>query len=146
MQPTPAGWPRLTTAIFYQDAAAAIDWLCEAFGFEVRLRIEHEGRIVHSELTYGEALVMISPAGATPDRPEHSWTASPKDVGGANTQSIGLFVDDADAHCAHAQAHGATIAEPPSTSDYGPGYWTDRTYQAIDLEGHRWWFMQRLRG
>jgi uncharacterized glyoxalase superfamily protein PhnB len=37
MRPTPAGWPRLSSSIFYQDAAAAIDWLCRAFGFEVRL-------------------------------------------------------------------------------------------------------------
>ena len=42
MKDTPKGWPRITTAIFYQDAAAAIDWLCAAFGFEVRLKIEGE--------------------------------------------------------------------------------------------------------
>jgi uncharacterized glyoxalase superfamily protein PhnB len=33
MKPTPSDWPRMSSSIFYQDAAAAIDWLCEAFGF-----------------------------------------------------------------------------------------------------------------
>ena len=35
MKPPPSGWPRISNAIHYEDAAAAIDWLCDAFGFEV---------------------------------------------------------------------------------------------------------------
>ena len=31
-------------------------------------------------------------------------------------------------------------------SDYGEEYWEDRTYECADLEGHRWWFCQRIRG
>ena len=31
MKPTPAGWPRFSSAVVYRDAAAAIDWLCDAF-------------------------------------------------------------------------------------------------------------------
>ena len=31
---TPAGWPRISSALFYDDAGAAIDWLCKAFGFD----------------------------------------------------------------------------------------------------------------
>jgi uncharacterized glyoxalase superfamily protein PhnB len=31
------------------------------------------------------------------------------------------------------------------TTDYGEEYWTDRGYEAEDLEGHHWWFVQRLR-
>jgi hypothetical protein len=30
-------------------------------------------------------------------------------------------------------------------SDYGEGYWSDRGYECSDLEGHHWWFYQRLR-
>ena len=57
MKPTPDGWPRLSTAIYYRDASAMIDWLCAAFGFAIRLKIEGEGgRIEHSELVYGEDL------------------------------------------------------------------------------------------
>ena len=33
----------------------------------------------------------------------------------------------------------------PETTDYGEDYWADRTYQAVDPEGHVWWFMQRVR-
>ena len=43
MKPTPKGWPRLSSALYYDDAPKAIDWLCEAFGFEVRLKVEGEG-------------------------------------------------------------------------------------------------------
>lgn len=146
--PAPPEWPRLSSSAFYDDAAAAIDWLCRAFGFEVRLKVEGDaGEIVHSELTWGEALLMVGQAARGPA--ERAWKErmkSPAAVGGANTQCMMLFVDDADAHCAHARAHGATIVEEPATHDYGDDYWTDRSYGALDPEGHLWWFTQRLRG
>ncbi len=41
-KPTPAGWPRISPALYYDDAAKAIDLLCDAFGFEVRLKVEGE--------------------------------------------------------------------------------------------------------
>jgi uncharacterized glyoxalase superfamily protein PhnB len=46
MKPTPKDWPRLSSSVFYQDAAAAIAWLCAAFGFEVRLKIEGDNDAV----------------------------------------------------------------------------------------------------
>jgi uncharacterized glyoxalase superfamily protein PhnB len=146
MNPTPTGWPRLSASVFYDDAAAAIDWLCRAFGFEVRLRVEgKDGRIEHSELTYGESVIMVGQTGRA-DRPTRQYLASPRSLGGANTQSIMLFVDDVDAHCAQARAAGAGIFEEPAVHDYGADYWVDRSYGAIDHERHRWWFTQRLRG
>jgi hypothetical protein len=52
MNPTPSDWQRLSSSVFYQDAAAAIDWLCEVFRFAVRLKVAGaDGRIEHSELT-----------------------------------------------------------------------------------------------
>jgi len=39
MKKTPLGWPRISVAVFYDDALAAIDWLCRAFEFEVRLKV-----------------------------------------------------------------------------------------------------------
>jgi uncharacterized glyoxalase superfamily protein PhnB len=147
MNPTPSDWPRFSSAVVYQDAAAAIDWLCEAFGFEIRMKIEGDGgRILHSELTYGEGLIMVGQE--SPDSPRHwqSTMRSPKSLGGAATQSIMFFVDDADAHCAHARSHGANIVEEPATHDYGEDHWADRSYAALDLDGHVWWITQRLRG
>lgn len=83
MKPTPAGWPRISSAVFYDDAAAAIDFLCKAFDFQVRLRIEGEGgRIEHSQLCYGEGLVMVSSTGGRSDRPSPLPCASPRTTGG----------------------------------------------------------------
>ena len=146
MKPAPSDWPRCSSAVFYQDAVAAIDWLCDAFGFEVRIKVEGKnGRIEHSELTYGEGVVMV--AQEDPDC-ERRWKAamrSPRSLGGASTQSIMLYVDDADAHCEHARSRGARIVEEPATHDYGEDYWADRSYGALDPEGHLWWITQRVR-
>lgn len=145
--PPPSDWPRMSSCVFYQDAAAAIDWLCRAFGFEVRLKVEDDaGRIVHSELEYGEGLVMISQEDpSATDRPWKRLMRSPRSVGGVNTQAIMFFVDDVDAHCAHARANGARILDEPATHDYGEDYWADRSYGALDCEDHLWWITQRLR-
>ncbi len=146
MTPTPKGWPRLSAALVYDDAASAIDWLCRAFGFEVRLKVEGDrGQIVHSELTYGEALVMVGQSGTRPDRPTWPRSASPKSIGGANTQSLMMFVYNVDEHCAQARSAGATLLDDPRIHDYGPDHWADRSYGALDLEGHMWWFTQRVR-
>jgi uncharacterized glyoxalase superfamily protein PhnB len=143
MKPPPSGWPRIASAVYYEDAPAAIDWLCRAFGFEVRVRIEGEGgSIEHSELTYGEGLIMVGQAGLA-HKP--SFRKSPLSLSGANTQNMMVFVDDADAHCEHARANGAKIVMEPKTTDYGEGWWTDRGYECEDIEGHHWWFYQRLR-
>jgi len=146
MKPTPSDWPRMSSSVVYQDAVAAIQWLCDAFGFEIRLKVEGDkDQIVHSELTYGEGLIMVAQETPQAERPWKRAMRSPKSQNGATTQSIMLFVDDADAHCAHARARGAKIIEEPATHDYGADYWADRSYGAIDPEGHVWWITQRLR-
>jgi uncharacterized glyoxalase superfamily protein PhnB len=146
MKPAPSDWPRFSSAVVYQNAAAAIDWLCNAFGFEIRLKIEGEnGRIEHSELTYGEGLIMVAQESPQSQRGWQRTLRSPQSLGGAATQSIMFFVDDADAHCAHARTHGARIVEEPDTHDYGEDHWSDRSYGALDPEGHMWWITQRLR-
>ncbi len=142
MKPTPLGWPRLSTAIFYTDGHAAIDWLCRAFGFEARLVVKgDDGRLEHSELTLDDALIMVGVAA----REETPYQSSPQSVGGANTQTACIHIDDVDGHCARARAAGARIVREPKTSDYGEDYWADRTYEAVDPEGHHWYFIQRMR-
>jgi uncharacterized glyoxalase superfamily protein PhnB len=144
MKPTPADWPRISASIFYDDASAAIDWLCRAFGFEVRLKVEGEGgRIEHSELVFGEGLIMVGGSGG--EKPEHGKMVSPRSTGGQNTQILCVYVDDVDAHCARARAAGAKIFREPATSDYGEEYASDRSYGATDPEGHQWFFMRRVR-
>ena len=133
---TPPGWPQLSSALFYDDAAAAIEWLEKAFGFVTRLKVEDgAGGVVHSELELGGGLVMVASA--------RESLASPRSLGGANTQSLFVYVDDVEAHCARARAAGARIVSEPSNRDYDA--WEDRTYETLDCEGHRWWFAQRVR-
>lgn len=141
MKETPKGWPRISSCIYYDDPRAAIDWICKTFGFETKLLVEGEGgRVEHSELVFSDGLIMVGDAG------KREFQASPAAIEGRNTQALLVIVDDVDKHCERARAAGATIEVEPETHDYGDDYWTDRTYQAIDLEGHRWWFSQRLRG
>lgn len=146
MKPTPKGWPRISSAIFYRDAGAMIDWLCAAFGFAVRLRIDGEGgRIEHSELTYGDdGVIMVASERLGADVKFGMQMMSPLTASG-NTQSLMLYVDDVDLHCQRAREHGAKIVDEPSVHDYGEDYWADRSYGARDPEGHFWWFSERLR-
>jgi uncharacterized glyoxalase superfamily protein PhnB len=137
----PPNWPRISAALYYDNPAKAIDWLCKAFSFEVRLKVEGEnGSIEHSELTFGEGVVMV--AGTHKDA---QVRRSPRAIGGGNTQSLMMYVDDVDAHYKRARAAGAKVVAEQKNVDYGEAYWEDRGYEAEDVEGHHWWFMQRLR-
>ncbi|WP_394828601.1 VOC family protein [Pendulispora albinea] len=138
----PEGWPRISASLFYDDGPGAIDWLCRAFGFQVRLKIEgDDGSIVHSELEYREGVIMASSSSRCgPTR------KSPRALEGVNTQSLFMYVDDVEAHCQRARAAGATIVTEPATTNYGDEYHVDRGYSALDCEGHLWYFAQRLRG
>ena len=142
MRPAPSNWPRISSCLYYEDANAAIDWLCHAFGFEVRLKVESDdGRVEHSELVFGEGVIMVG----EPKPDSLPSSRAPGQIGGANTQSVMVYVDDVDAHCRRAEAAGAKISVQPKTSDYGEDYWTDRSYGCEDVGGHHWWFCQRLR-
>ena len=118
----------LMSAITYQDPRAALRWLEQAFGFEVLMLIEDgEGNLVHSEMRFGNAVVMIG----------NEWTAdhkSSKSIGGKNTQTVHIqLTTDVDAHCERARAAGAEILMEPANQFYG-----DRTYRCRDPEGHIW--------
>ena len=146
MNPTPPGWPRISPGVYYRDAARMIDWLCTAYGFKVRLKVEGEGgRIEHSELTFGDGLIMVGEELHGAARRFETDRFSPLNAH-CNTQNLMVFVDDVDAHCAHARAAGARIVAEPELHDYGDDYWADRSYGAVDPEGHLWWFTQRIRG
>ncbi|NPD27388.1 VOC family protein [Corallococcus exiguus] len=141
MKPIPQDWPRISSSLFYVDAPAAIDWLERAFGFQTRLKVEGaDNSIVHAELAYGDGVIMVNSSG------RHGLHQSPRLHGGANTQTLTVYVDDVDAHCAQARAAGAVILMEPETKNYGDDWGTNRTYGAEDLEGHRWWFTQRVFG
>ena len=100
---------------------------------------------MHSQLSYGDGLVMVGEELAGEARRFGTDRLSPLSAR-CNTQNLMVYVDDVDAHCALARAAGAQIVAEPDDHDYGEGHWCDRAYGAIDPEGHLWWFVQRLRG
>ena len=140
MKPVP-GWPRICSAVYYERGHEAIDWLCKAFGFELRLKVEGDnGNLEHSELTYGDGVVMVA------ERKERfPWARAPSQAEGINTQAMMIYVDDLEAHLKRARAAGARIVTEPQTHDYGDEYWADRTYECVDIGGHHWWICQRLK-
>jgi len=123
-------FPALTPSIYYDDANAAIDWLADAFGFELLVKVPgDEGRVVHSELRLGDAWIMV--ASPTPGGSRQG----PRTLGGKTTMGLFVYVDDVDAHCERARAAGATILREPADSFNG-----DRVYGCADLQGHEWFF------
>ena len=153
MKSAPADWPRLSSAVFYDDPSRAIDWLRDAFGFTVKVKIESSpGTIEHSELEYGGGLIMVGAAnkgwsseGEGDDKPADPPRVSPKNIGGRCTQSLMIHVEDVDAHCQRAREHGAVIVREPTITDYGEEWFVDKSYGCTDLEGHHWWFAQRIK-
>ncbi len=128
--------------VAYEDAAAAIDWLTSAFGFEevADERYTEDGRVTHAELRVG-ADASIYVANPTPDyvspkrhREECEaaarWSSVPWVVDG-----LLVHVDDVKAHFAQAETAGARMLSPVEEGPDG------LRYRAEDLEGHRWMFV-----
>lgn len=70
---------------YYRDAVAAIEWLCEAFGFEKRLVVPGDnGSIRHAQLTLGErGMVLVASLRGAEDG---VLIQSPQEIGGVGTQ------------------------------------------------------------
>ena len=113
----------------YDDAPAAIGWLCRAYGFRQRLLVPGpDGTVRHSELSLGPGVIMVSSA-----KPEEG-RFSPRSLKGLS-QALCVRVEDPDAHCARARAAGAVIVQELKDEDYG-----SRGYTARDPEGGLWYF------
>jgi uncharacterized glyoxalase superfamily protein PhnB len=114
-------------ALRYRDAAAAIDWLERAFGFQTIARHEApDGTIAHAELRLGESLIMLGQGVEDLQDPP----ASPR----AARTTIYVAVTDVDGLHARAQSAGADVSEL-TEQDYG-----SRDFSARDLEGIHWSF------
>lgn len=127
-------------SLIYNDVAAAIDWLCEVFGFTERLRaVDKDGRVTHAQLAIGEGGVMLGASRkgqgfATPDNAKFR-PLRPNEV----SQILMAHVEDVDGHYEHAKQRGARILQSPATFPFG-----ERQYTAADLDGHRWTFSQSV--
>jgi uncharacterized glyoxalase superfamily protein PhnB len=87
------------------------------------------GESHRSQLSFGEGAVIVGDVRneRRPPRP------------GEVTHSVMVRVDNADAHCECARAHGARIVTEPADFPYG-----ERQYTADDLAGHQWTFSETL--
>ena len=123
--------------VSYEDAAAAIDWLVQAFGFTEKLRYtEDDGTVTHAELaTDGGGLIML--ATPTPDYvspKRHRETCEQAPSGPRSPYVIDgvlVNVDDVDAHFARAKEAGARFSPSPRTSTSASGITGSRISRAI---------------
>ncbi len=123
----------LIPTLRYKDAGAAIEWLCEAFGFERHLVVPGEnGTIAHAQLVFSNSMIMLGSAG---DDAFGKLQKPPGTLGGANTQSAYVVVEDVDDHYRRAIAAGAEIVMALKDEDYG-----GRGYSCLDPEGYLWNF------
>ena len=130
--------PALSSALCYRDPKAALLWLEAAFGFEpIMVILDADDNLAHSEMRFGNGVIMVG----------NEWSEahkSPASLGGKNTQTVHLQLSaeqgDIDAHCERARKAGAQILMEPEDQFYG-----DRSYRAIDPEGHIWTIGQAVR-
>jgi uncharacterized glyoxalase superfamily protein PhnB len=116
----------------YRDAAGAIRWLCEAFGFTKRAVYEApDGKIMHSELTLGGGMIMIGTHDPSTDYGR--MTALPQEIGGRETTSTCIISPEPDELYRRAKASGAKILRDIRDESYG-----GRSFICSDLEGHIW--------
>jgi uncharacterized glyoxalase superfamily protein PhnB len=108
--------------LIYPDVRAAVAWLTAAFGFAERVQIGESHR---SQLSYGEGAIIVGDMRYDRRPPRR----------GEVTHSVMVRVDDLDAHCERARAHGAHILMEPKDFEYG-----ERQYSAEDFAGHQWTF------
>jgi len=108
----------------YPDVNEAAAWLCDAFGFNVRLRIGNH----RVQLNVGDGAVTVR-------------ELRPNEVNAALGigHSVTIRIEDADAHCERAKHRGARITQEPTTHPFG-----ERQYTAEDFAGHSWTFSQSV--
>lgn len=107
----------------YPDVGVASRWLCEAFGFELRLTIGNH----RAQLGFGGGAVVVTELKAE--------TAMPA----GHLFSVMVRVEDVEAHHRRAARHGAVILKTPESYPYG-----ERQYSCRDLAGHAWTFSQTI--
>ncbi|MBL8553190.1 MAG: VOC family protein [Phenylobacterium sp.] len=133
--------PAVVPCVFYKDPIAALKWLEQAFGFELTVLLtDAQGNVGHSEMSFLNSAISVGGEWAGPQLGGAQMMA-PASLGGAGTQFLRIALPEGlDAHCERARAAGARITAEPEDQFYG-----DRTYRAMDPEGHIWNFSQAVR-
>ena len=111
----------------YNDARAAIRWLCDALGFELLFSVPESGPVVrHAQLTLGPNLIMVGSV-----RPADGLS-SPAVLGSAS-QALCIHVDEVDAAFHRILGAGGPVPSSPVVSDIG-----FLEFHVLDPEGHPW--------
>ncbi len=119
-------------SLHYRDAKKAIEWLERAFGFQRQaVYDEPDGTVMHSQLVFGNGMVMVSSVRETSE-----WSrmmTDPSRTGGLTTSAIVLVVTDATAVYGMAKLAGAEIVQELAEMPYG-----GMAFGCKDLEGYLW--------
>ena len=121
MNQSEIGKPSIVPYFSYVDAKRAMEFLCDAFGFEAVQAVDGpDGRLMHGEMRFGAGVIMLGSVdvATTPSTP-----------------GTYVVVPDVDSHHQQAVKAGAVIVYPPEDTEFGT-----RRYRAKDLAGHEWSF------
>lgn len=125
--------PGMVPYLAYEDAAAAMRFLEQAFGFKTSVRYDGEdGQVMHAEMRFAGGAIMIG-SGRDAQR------AATGHHDAAN-RGVYCVVDDVDAHFEAArkaglEEAGARIVFKPEDTEFGTRRW-----RVLDPEGYEWSF------
>jgi PhnB protein len=123
-KPIPEGFHTLTPSLVVDDGPAALDFYRRAFGATIRRKLELGGKLMHCELQFGDSIFTVNEPFDESRAPE---------PGEANTVSLLIYCEDADALQDRAAEAGATILNKVADQFHG-----DRAGSIRDPFGHRW--------
>jgi PhnB protein len=127
----PPGYHVVSPYLLYEDAEAAVAYLTETFGFELRRKETGAAGRGHYELTIGpDGLVMLGQMGES--------FKSPRTLDVFPPSMIHVYIDDVDAMHARAKGAGADVSDLETSPQ------NDRRFTATDPEGQMWVFAQRM--
>jgi uncharacterized glyoxalase superfamily protein PhnB len=127
----------LIPCLRYKNAPAAIEFLCNAFGFERNAVYTDDADpsiVHHAQLVLHGQMIMLGSDRPGEVRDQFRWK-TPAEAGGI-TMCVCAVIEDPDTHCARARAAGAEIVTEPKDNEGYPG----RGYNARDPEGNVWNF------
>ncbi len=123
----PEGYHSLTPTLVFKDTKKAIEFYKKAFAAEPKELIEHDGKVMHSEMKIGDSHLMMSDEFPDVD----GSSLAPKD--GPGHMSLYLYVKDVDAAYKTAIESGAKSKMEPLNM-----FWGDRYCSVQDPFGYVW--------
>ena len=131
MAARPDDSPQIIPYLYYEDATKTLDFLVDAFGFEVIHAFrDDDGDVLTAQLRTGDGVVMIGPG------MDGFGTRGVQDPEWATTRMF-VYVDDVDGHFERARARGARIVNEPAVH-----FSDNKIYVAADCRGQQWIFAE----